>query len=175
MLPNEQYFPEADDVTPHAMAFARMMIAHARFEREIRNLQGVIAGDQSFGEQPGNQWTTPKRRARMAKLIKNKLGDIEEARPVAAILTKAKKPCEDRNLLAHGTWWLFQPDTLALTVRRGVIHKGERMYVDWTVADIDRLAETFHDLEINLFKVRREIERNWIETEFPVIAVAKAG
>jgi hypothetical protein len=83
VLPNEQYFPEAEDVALHAMAFARMMIAHARFEEQIRILQGVIAGDQSFGEQPGDQWTNRERSACMAKLIKNKLGDVEGARHVA--------------------------------------------------------------------------------------------
>ena len=37
------------------------------------------------------------------------------------------------------------------------------MNVDWTVADVDRVAETFDDLKIELFKLRRELERNWVE------------
>jgi hypothetical protein len=37
------------------------------------------------------------------------------------------------------------------------------MDVYWTAAEIDVLAATFDDLEAELFKLRREFERNWIE------------
>ena len=157
------FFPDADQVMPFAMAFARLMIAHAGFEAEIRNLQGVVAGDDSFGEQPCNQWKAHELAKRMVKLIKDKIGDIEEAQPIADILTKAIKPIDDRNLLAHGHWWRFNPEHSVLTVRRGRILKGEPMDVDWTTAEIDRLATTFDDLEAELFKLRREFEHNWIE------------
>jgi len=119
-------FPEVDEVMPHAVAFARLMIAHAKFEAEVRYLQGAVAGDQAFGEQPCNQWNTRDRPGRMAKLIKDKLGDIEEAQPITDLLKSAVKPTDDRNLLAHGQWWCFQQGTSALTVRRSTIRKGSR-------------------------------------------------
>jgi hypothetical protein len=31
-------FPDANEIAPHAVAFARMMFAHAEFERGIRSL-----------------------------------------------------------------------------------------------------------------------------------------
>ena len=158
-------FPEPDSIAPLAMAFARMMFAHAAFEVEVRRLQSAITTDPEFGERPCNQWGARERPARVAKLIESRLGDIEEAQPIADILTKAIKPTDDRNLLAHGHWWRFQRDTL--TVRRGTIRKGESMHVEWTVVDINRVAEMFADLEIELFKIRREIERNWVEAEWP--------
>jgi hypothetical protein len=43
-------FPEAEDLGPHAIAFAQVMFAHSEFEREIRSLQGVITNDLSFGK-----------------------------------------------------------------------------------------------------------------------------
>jgi hypothetical protein len=58
---------------------------------------------------------------------------------------------------------VVQRNTSALTVRRGTVREGEPVNVDWTVPDIDRVAETFDDLEIELFKLRRELERNWVE------------
>jgi hypothetical protein len=156
-------FPNIDDLMPHATAFAKLMLAHAAFEAEVRNLQGVVAGDESFGEQPRNQWDARKRPKLMAELIKAKLGDIEEARPIVDVLTRAKKPTEVRNLLAHGRWWRFQNDTKVLTVRSAIIRKGKPAHSDWTVADIDGVAETFDDLEAELFKLRCELERNWVE------------
>jgi hypothetical protein len=160
-------FPEVDEIMTHAVAFARLMVAHARFEAEFRNLQGVIAGDQDFGEQPCNQWSTHKRPACVATLIKEKLGYIEEARPIAEILTKAIKPTDDRNLLAHGTWWRFQRDAGTLTVRSGVIRPGEPQKAEWTEADINLVPKRFDDLEIELFNLRRELERNWFEANNP--------
>ena len=157
------FFPDANQVMPHAMAFARLMITHARFEAEIRTLQGKIANDDSFGEQPRNQWDASKRPSRMVKLIKDRFGDIEEARPIADILTKAIEPTDGRNLLAHGHWWHFDPENSILAVRRGRVQKNKPMHVDWTADEIGQLAATFDDLEAELFKLRREFERNWIE------------
>jgi hypothetical protein len=151
MVPDERHFPDAEEVKPHAMAFARLMFAHARFESGIRELQSAITGCQSFGEQRDNQWNARVRPERMAKLIKDKLGDIEEAEPIAAVLEKSKKPSDDRNILAHGIWWCFNRETSALTVRSGTIWKG--------VGDINRVADTFDDLEADLYKIRRQIEK----------------
>ena len=56
MDPDDIYFPEAEDIGPHAIAFAQLMFAHSEFEREVRSLQGTITNDPSFGERRSNQW-----------------------------------------------------------------------------------------------------------------------
>jgi hypothetical protein len=56
------------------MAFMRMMMAHARFESEVRALQGVVANDLDYGEQPENLWSAKKRPKLMVKLIEKHLG-----------------------------------------------------------------------------------------------------
>ena len=39
MDPDDIYFPEAEDIGPHAIAFAQVMFAHSEFEREVCSLQ----------------------------------------------------------------------------------------------------------------------------------------
>src|SRR5438094_9390555 len=70
MDPDDIYFPEAEDIGPHAIAFAHLMFAHSEFEREVRSLQGAITNDLNFGERRGNHWKARQRPERMAKLIK---------------------------------------------------------------------------------------------------------
>jgi hypothetical protein len=83
MDPDDIYFPEAEDIGPHAIAFAQLMFAHAEFEREVRSLQGAITNDLSFGEQRSNQWKARQRPERMAKLIKRHFGDdLQETEPI---------------------------------------------------------------------------------------------
>src|SRR5215831_10961900 len=51
-------FPDPNEIAPHATAFARMMFAHAAFEREVRLLIDAINPKKpGFGERPENQWT----------------------------------------------------------------------------------------------------------------------
>ena len=50
--------PDPSEIAPHAIAFARMMFAHAVFEREVRSLVDAINPKKpGFGERPENQWT----------------------------------------------------------------------------------------------------------------------
>jgi hypothetical protein len=87
-----RFFPTVDDVQDHALAFACLMVARARFEAEVGNLQNAVTGDETFSEQPCNQWPADKRPGRMVKLIREKLGDIEEIQPIRTVLTRAIKP-----------------------------------------------------------------------------------
>jgi hypothetical protein len=164
-----KFFPTIDDVIDHALAFSRVMVAHAGFEAEVRNLQSTIVGDETFGEQPCNQWPADKRPARMANLIKERLGEIEEIHPIKALLARAIKPTRARNLLAHGTWWCFDPETSTITVRHGTVRPGEPVHVEWTADGIKRVAETFLDLEAELFNLRRDLELNWFEADWPYL------
>jgi hypothetical protein len=44
-------FPDPSEIAPHAIAFARMMFAHAAFEREVRSLVDAINPKKpGFGE-----------------------------------------------------------------------------------------------------------------------------
>jgi hypothetical protein len=55
-------FPDAEEIPPHALAFARMMFAHAAFERELRLLVDAINPKETgFGERRENQWTASGR------------------------------------------------------------------------------------------------------------------
>jgi hypothetical protein len=47
-----KFFPTIDDVIDHALAFSRVMVAHAGFEAEVRNLQSTIVGDETFSSNP---------------------------------------------------------------------------------------------------------------------------
>jgi hypothetical protein len=159
MDPRSIYFPEPEDIAPLAMVFAKMMFAHARFEAEVRSLQGTITGCPTFGEQPRNRLKDARRRpAEMAKLIKEHLGDNEEAERIVAILNDAIAPCDRRNLLVHGEWWFFDPRTSVITVRAGTQWEDEPQHVDVAVSNITSLVETFETLDAELYKLRRSIE-----------------
>ena len=42
MDPHDVALPDPSEIAPHAIAFARMMFAHAAFEREVRSLVDAI-------------------------------------------------------------------------------------------------------------------------------------
>src|SRR5437899_8445178 len=101
MDPDDIFFPDAVAIRSHAIAFAQLMFAHSEFEREVRSLQGAITNDLSFGECGSNQWKARERPERMTKLMKRHLGDnLQEAEPVAKLLSDAIGPCDQRNFLA---------------------------------------------------------------------------
>jgi hypothetical protein len=160
--PAHVYNPEADDplIAPFATAFLRMMFAHAKLERRIRELQGVITGDEGYGAQRKNQWGTRDRPKRMTQLIRDKLGEVAEIEAISSRLQLAIEPSEFRNWLAHGEWWLFAPETKSMTVCAGTAWEpnGSPEHLDVTAADIDRAATVFDDLEAELWKCQSEIE-----------------
>ena len=160
MDPDDIYFPEAEDIGPHAIAFAQLMFAHSEFEREVRSLQGAITNDLNFGERRGNHWEARQRPERMAKLIKRHLGDdLQEVEPIAKLLSDAIGPCDQRNFLAHGEWWRFNTRTLTITVRSGRRwNDGQPEHLKHTVQKIEALGGEFKKLAIDLFKLRRRIE-----------------
>jgi hypothetical protein len=158
--PDDIYFPEAEDIRPHAIAFAQLMFAHSEFEREVRSLQGAITHDLSFGERRSNRWKARERPERMAKLIKTHLGDdFQEVASIIKLLSDAIGPCDQRNVLAHGEWWCFNTRTLTITVRSGMRWNDDQPeHVEYTAQEIEALVEEFKRLEIELFKLRRRIE-----------------
>ena len=161
------YFPEVEDVPEFAMAFTRLMFAHAEFEEQIRHLQTCL-----FRRKTGDHLGTARNRLkRMAKLIKGRLKDhpglVEnhEASRIKQILKDAIDPCDRRNLLAHGRWWRFQVKTLTLQIRGE--RKGEPKWADYTVQDILWVAEKLETLAIDLERIRRAIEHRRGDHDVP--------
>jgi hypothetical protein len=159
--PDAIYFPNPEAIAPLAMAFARMMFAHAKFEDQFRSLQGAVTSDPGFGERRANQWSARRRPDCMAKLIKKHFPEgLEEAEQITTVLTEAIAFCDRRNLLAHGEWWYFYPPTSTVTVRSGTQwgDEGPPEHADFTAADIGALTERFKDLAAELYHLGRSIE-----------------
>ena len=152
-------FPQPEDIPQSlAIAFMRMMMEHAALEAEVRALQSSVANDPNYGEQARNQWTTRQRAERMSGLIAEKLGQIAETEAIVKLLDDAIAPSDARNILAHGTWWGFDAQTATISVRGGIQREGEDQYTDYTEGRIQAIADQFQTLEIELYKLRRNIE-----------------
>jgi hypothetical protein len=154
-------FPRAEDIPqPLAIAFMRMMMAHAKFESEVRALQGVVTNDLYYGERPENLkgWSAKARPKQMVKLIAEHLGPIPETEKIRQLLKDACIPTDQRNQLAHGTWWSFDPQTETIEVRGGIQREGEDQFGTHSEKTILAIAESFETLETELFKLRSVIE-----------------
>jgi len=158
--PNVTYFPDPEDseLVPFAIAFARMMLAHAQFEARIRAVQGLVSGDPTFGEQRKNQWYSDQRAERMAKLIETQLGQIPETKDVVQCLTKSVALSRERNLLAHGEWWAFDPKEQIVFVRSGTDRPNEDQHQERSVADIQRTTDELKNVEAELYMLQSRIE-----------------
>ena len=153
--------PDPDETAPHAMAFARMMFAHTGFEREVAGLQDAITKKIGFGERRTNQYTTRSRPACIVVLIEKHRGkDFPHTNAIAKLLTDAIDPCEQRHLLAHGTWWGFDHLTAKIIVRGAARWEHpETPPKQWKYAasDIDAVATKLADIAVELFKLRGAI------------------
>jgi hypothetical protein len=164
-------FPDAEEIAPHALAFARMMFAHAAFERELRLLVDAINPKETgFGERRENQWTASESgTGKIVMLImKHRGSGLPQTKQIRNLLDEAVQLCGERNFLAHGTWWCFNRRTLTVEVRGGV--RWERLELppenrEYTVPDIERLADKFKDIEAELYMIRRSFESKMTEAE----------
>jgi hypothetical protein len=150
-----RYFPDADEVGPFGPAFLRLMFAYAEVERRVADLQNEITGER-FGEQ--NCWGARERPKRMRRLIndnRERLNSIlppKDVEKLVALLKQAIRPCELRNLLAHGHWWELDPNTETILVRRA---RGDgKRHVAVTVADINHAASELIEIEVELYKLQ---------------------
>jgi hypothetical protein len=163
-------FPDPNEIAPHAFAFARMMFAHAAFEREVRSLVDAINPKKpGFGERPENQWTASESgTGKIIILIRHHRGSgLPQTEQIKNLLNEAIHPCRDRNFLAHGTWSCFNRRTLTVEVHGGVRWQPElppenRQY---TASDIEKLADKFKCIGAELYKVRRSLEPKMSEAE----------
>ena len=171
MGPHDVALPDPNEIGPHAIAFARMMFAHAAFEREVRAVVNAInPKEPGFGERPENQWTASETgTGKITILIKQHRGSgLPQTEQIKNLLNEAIHPCRDRNLLASGTWWCFNRRTLTIEVRGGVrwghleLPPENRTY---TVSDILKVAHKFKNIAAELYKVRRSLEPKVTEAE----------
>jgi hypothetical protein len=62
----------------------------------------------------------------MARLIRQKLGEIAESDEIVLCPRAAIQPCRERNRLPYGEWWWrFDPKNKTITVRTGERAEGE--------------------------------------------------
>src|SRR5262252_9070971 len=100
MGPNDVAVPNPSEIAPHTIAFARMMFAHAAFEREVRSLVDAINPKKpGFGERPENQWTASESgTSKIIILIKHYRGSGQpQIAQIKNLLNEAIHPCRDRN------------------------------------------------------------------------------
>ena len=170
MDPHDVAFPDPSEIAPHAIAFARMMFAHAAFEREVRSLVDAINPKKpGFGERPENQWTPSESgTGKIIILIEHHRGsNLPQIEQIKSLLNEAILPCRDRNFLAHGTWSCFNRRSLTIEVRSGVRWGGQPPSENRTYAmsGILKLARKFKDMEAELYKIRRSLEPKMSEAE----------
>jgi hypothetical protein len=122
------YFPQAESeaVQHFAIPFLKLMFAHANFEGVFRDLQNVVAKDETFSDKRKNRWAAIERAEKIRQLMTDHGCQDAEIATASRVLTDAFPLCNDRNLLAHGDWWRFDPTTGEVTVRgdreRGATH-----------------------------------------------------
>src|SRR5690242_3015981 len=77
------YFPDADNpiIVPFSRAFMRMMFAHAELEHQVRDLQGALMNDPTYGDKI-RMWTAREQPELMRALVVEKCGSIPEAAKV---------------------------------------------------------------------------------------------
>jgi len=157
-------FPDADDpdLVPFARTFVRMMFAHAEFEHRVSELVNVITRDPDFGEDPANRWSAKDRHKKVRKICDQNQSQhpagLPETDAIVRCLDEAFPLCNERNLLAHGIWWLFNAEAGQITVRAATLRPGEEPHRDFTVDEIQKIAVAFGDLEADLYKLQAAIE-----------------
>src|SRR5260370_12392924 len=100
MDPHDVALPDPSEIAPHAIAFARMMFAHAAFEREVRSLVDAINPKKPrFGERPENQWTASESgTGKIIILIRHHRGNgLPQLVQLKNLLTEPIPPITDPN------------------------------------------------------------------------------
>jgi hypothetical protein len=103
--PDAIYFPEAEIMPSLAMAFMRMMFAHAEFEEQVRDLHDSIMATPAKrphffarllnfgGKTGGGFWNARNRPKRIAKMIKDRPGLVNDQE--ATQIVQISKPPSD--------------------------------------------------------------------------------
>src|SRR5262249_42202997 len=139
-----------------------MMFAHVEFERRVAELADVIALSLGFGETKALVWSAKDRPKRFGKLCaqyqsKHPSG-LPETDAIVRCFDEAFPLCNDRNWLAHGVWWRFDANFDLLDVHTVRVRCNEPPPGEFTVEQIQRIADAFADVEVELWKLQRAIE-----------------
>jgi hypothetical protein len=162
-LTHDHFLPEPDspELGPFTRAFMRMMFAHAEFERRVAELADVITLTPGFAETEslGCAKERPKKfTALCAKNYNKHPGGLQEADAIAKLLDKAFRICNERNWLAHGVWWRIDTVAGIIDVHAVRARKEEPPSREFTVHQIQQIAESFKDVEAELYKLQAKIE-----------------
>ena len=172
-LARDHFFPEPDspELGPFTRAFMHMMFAHVEFERRVAELAGVITLKSDFGE---NSVLARKRAAEevQGSLRRNQSkhrDGLPEADAIVRRLWDAFVLCNERNWLAHGVWWRIDTNVGLIdvhTVRVPKKNEGPSSR-KFTVEQIQQIAESFKDVEAELWKLQRAIEARLPQEPLP--------
>jgi hypothetical protein len=162
-LAHDHFLPEPDspELGPFTRAFMHMMFAHVEFERRVAELADMITLTPGFGETEllGSARERPKKFTALCAKNHNKHpGGLPEADDIAKLLDEASRLCNERNWLAHGVWWRIDTVAGIIGVHAVRVREGEPPSREFTVDQIQQVAESFKDVEVELWKLQRTIE-----------------
>ena len=162
-LAHDHFLPEPDspELGPFTRAFMHMMFAHVEFERRLAELADMITLTPGFGETEllGSARERPKKFTALCAKNHNKHpGGLPEADDIAKLLDEASQLCNERNWLAHGVWWRIDTVAGIIDVHAVRVREGEPPSREFTVDQIQQVAESFKDVEVELWKLQRTIE-----------------
>jgi hypothetical protein len=125
-------------------------------------LVSVIARCHGFGEKPENRWSARARPGKVKQLVAEHQaehrGGLPEVDNITDCLQRSIALCDQRNLLAHGTWWELDGEAGLITVRSGTARPGEEQHRQFTIEEIQRVADKLGDLEVELYKIQQAIQ-----------------
>ena len=163
-LAHNHFLPEPDspELGPFTRAFMRMMFAHVEFERRVVELADVITLKLGFGEKKAAAWRATERPKKFTALCaenhnKHPAG-LPEADAIAGRLDEAVFLCNERNWLAHGVWWRIDMGAGIIDVHAVRIREKEPPSRKFTVDQIQQIAESFKDVEAELYKLQKAIK-----------------
>ena len=172
-LARDHVFPEPDspELGPFTRAFMHMMFAHVEFERRVAELAGVITLKSDFGKTLS--WRANERPKKFKDLCarnqsKHRDG-LPEADAIVRRLWDAFVLCNERNWLAHGVWWRIDTNVGLIDVHTVRVPKKNEGPPSrkFTVEQIQQIAESFKDVEAELWKLQRAIEARLPQEPLP--------
>ena len=162
-LAHDHFLPEPDspELGPFTRAFMHMMFAHVEFERRLAELADMITLTPGFGETEllGSARERPKSSRRCApKITTSILVACRRLTTSRNFSMRHSELCNERNWLAHGVWWRIDTVAGIIDVHAVRVREGEPPSREFTVDQIQQVAESFKDVEVELWKLQRTIE-----------------
>jgi hypothetical protein len=161
---HDHFLPEPDspELGPFTRAFMRMMCAHVEFERRVAELANVVTLTPGFGETKALGWFAKERPKKFTALCtqnhKKHPSGLPEADAIARLLDEAFHLCNERNWLALGVWWRIDTVAGIIDVHAARIREEEPLGREFTVDQIQQIAESFKDVEAELWRLQRAIQ-----------------